>query len=103
MYFPHDCFWKVLNRNEATASVLKDYFNAFDTIDYEALLRNLFCLNFDDGSVKSILNRLSNRNVQLCADMYKSMTNCPFYFFWVLHNEEFWAQHLSSLCTLMNK
>ena len=34
--------------------------------------------SFEDGSVNSILSHLSNRNVDECAGMKKSMTNCPF-------------------------
>lgn len=36
--------------------------------------------SFEDGSVNSILSHLSNRNVDECAGMNKSMTNCPFYY-----------------------
>ena len=52
---------EALNKNEITMTVFIDYSKAFDTVEYEKLIKKLANLNFGNSSIKIILSYLSNR------------------------------------------
>ena len=52
---------KALNKNKITMTVFIDYSKAFDTVEYEKLIKKLANLNFGNSSIKIILSYLRNR------------------------------------------
>ena len=56
-----DDILKAMSRGEITLSVMADYSKAFDTVDYETLIRKLHKLRFSKDSMLLIANYLSSR------------------------------------------
>ena len=52
---------KAMSRGEITLSIMADYSKAFDTVDYETLIRKLHKLRFSKDSMLLIANYLSSR------------------------------------------
>ena len=59
---------KALNRNEITISVLTDYSKAFDTVNHKTSLEKLVSLKFSYGTIKIIVNYLTNWHQYLQID-----------------------------------
>ena len=51
---------KAMNRGEITLAVMIDFSKAFDTVDFETLIRKLHKLNLSKPSLKIFASNLSN-------------------------------------------
>ena len=63
---------KAMNRGEVTLAVLADFSKAFDTVDFETLIRKLHSLRFSKKSLLIISNYLSHRYQYVQIDENKS-------------------------------
>ena len=63
---------KAMNRGEVTLAVLADFSKAFDTVDYEILVKKLHSLRFSRLSLYTISSYLSNRKQFVQFDDKKS-------------------------------
>ena len=63
---------KAMNRGEITLAVLADFSKAFDTVDFETLIKKLHSLRFSKNSLFVISNYLSNRLQYVQIDDKKS-------------------------------
>ena len=63
-----DDILRAMDRGEITLSVMADYSKAFDTVDYETLLRKLHKLRFSKDSMLLIADYLSSRHQYVQID-----------------------------------
>ena len=59
---------KAMNRGEITLAVMADFSKAFDTVDFETLIRKLHKLNLSKSSLKIFASYLSNRHQYVQID-----------------------------------